>query len=282
MPHYFFSLDFLIKAILLLVVLQGLFVSIFSWLQKTETPTARFLFSSLITAISLTLLNDLLQKFNVFIQYPRWLFLPIFYTMWFGPFLFFYVKAALYPTFRLQFKDIKHFLLPLAQVFFFVIMFFYPVEKKQEYWMNDYSIFYGTFAYPIYLFSFTIYTYFAYRFIRHKIKLLNKIEEKKQKNELLYTPNLPDTQKENTRINRLRQVVKGWYLLLVINSSFIILNFLSQHFFHYSLHNNKFYNFFSDLSFAGMVLWLAAYGYYKVAKGLGVWDFFKEKMIRIL
>jgi hypothetical protein len=263
MPHYIFTLDFLTKTILLLAVLQGLFVSIFSWLQKTETKTARFLFSFLISAVSITLLNDLLQKFNVFQKNPQWLFLPIFYTMWFGPLLFFYVKAALYPSFRLHFKDIKHFFLPWAQFIFFTIMFFYPFEKKQTYWLNDYSFFYGTFAYPIYLFSFTIYTYFSYRFIRHKIKALRHTEHDK---------------KENHRINRLRQVIKGWYILLLINSSFIVLNFLSQHFFHYSLHNNRLYSFLSDMSFAAMVVWLAAYGYYKVAKGLGLWDFLKEKL----
>ena len=104
------TLDFISKVLMLLVILQGLFVSVFSWLQKTETTTARLLYSSLITAVSLTLLNDLLHKFNVFTSYPKWLFLPTFYTMSFGPLLFFYVKAALYKSFRLQWKDIKHFM----------------------------------------------------------------------------------------------------------------------------------------------------------------------------
>ena len=258
------TLDFISKVLMLLVILQGLFVSIFSWLQKTETTTARFLYSSLITAVSLTLLNDLLHKFNVFTTNPKWLFLPIFYTMSFGPLLFFYVKAALYKSFRLQWKDIKHFMLPMAQVFFFAVVFFFNPETKQEYWRNDYNLFYGTFSYPIYLIIFTIYAYFAYRFIRHKIKAFQHIAHDK---------------KENHQTNRLRQVIKGWYLLLLINSSFIVLNFFTEYFFHTPLNNNTLYLFFNEMSFVAMVAWLAAYGYYKVAKGLGVWDFVKSKFV---
>ncbi len=260
------TLDFISKVLMLLVIMQGLFVSIISWLQKTETTTARFLYSSLITAVSLTLLNDLLHKFNVFTSHPKWLFLPTFYTMSFGPLLFFYVKAALYQSFRLQWKDIKHFMLPIAQVFFFAVVFFFNPETKQEYWRNDYNFFYGTFSFPIYWLIFTIYIYFAYRFIRHKIKAFEHIEYDK---------------KESHSTNRLRQVVKGWYILLLINSSFIVLNFASEYVFSMPLNNNKFYLFFNEMSFVAMVAWMASYGYYKVAKGLGLWDFVKGKFLQL-
>jgi hypothetical protein len=251
---------------MLLTVLQGFFVSVFSWLQKTETTTAKILFSSLITAFSLTLLNDLLLKFGVFHHHPKWLFLPIFFTYSFGPLLFFYVKASLYNAFRLHWKDIKHFMLPLAQIFFFCAMFFDAPEVKLHHWQNDFSIFYGTFAYPIYLLSFTIYAYFAYRFIKHKIVAMHQLKV--------------TTEKEWRKVHRLRQVLKGWYILLLINSSFIIFNFITEYLFHYSLNTNKLYLFFNEMSMVAMSVWLAAYGYYKVAKGLGVIDFLKKKILR--
>jgi hypothetical protein len=259
-----FSLDFWTKLLTLLVILQCFFVSVISWLNRTETRTARFLYSSLITAVGLTLLNDFLLLMGIFQHHPKWFFLPIFYTFSFGPLLFFYVKAALYRSFKIHWKDIKHFILPILQVLFFCALFAFEATSKKYFWENDYNIFYGTFAYPIYLFSFTTYSYFSYRFIRHKIASFRHVEHE---------------EKEQKRIDRLRQVIKGWFYLLIINSFFIIFNFSTAYLFHFTLDNSSFFLFLKEMSFVAMAAWLGFYGYYKVAKGLGIWDFFKSKFL---
>jgi hypothetical protein len=234
-------------------VLQGLGISVVSWIQRKESALAKLLFSLLISAMSLTLLYVLLEKMGVFQKNPRVLFLPIYFTYSFAPLLFFYVKASLFADFKLHWRDLKHFLLPIAQANFFFFMVFQSPEVKAERWVNDYSLLYGTFGYPIYLLLFTIYSYFSYRFIKFRIKALAHIEH---------------TIYEEKHVFRLKKMVKGLYFLLMINSSFIICNFLTTYFLHFALIDNSLYRFFSEISFATMIAWVGAYGYYRVMRSL--------------
>lgn len=234
-------------------VLQGLGISVGTWIQRKESSLAKLIFSFLITTMSLTLLYTFLEKVNFFQKHPKFLFFPIYFTYSFGPLLFFYVKASLYKSFKLSWKDLKHFLLPIAQTSFFFFMIFQSADIKNERWLNDYSLLYGTFGYPIYLLSFTIYSYFAYRFIKFRMKALQHINH---------------TRYDEKYVLRLKKMVKGLYILLLISSSFIIFNFLSNYFFHLSLYENIICRFFSDIAFAAMIYWVGAYGYYKVMRTL--------------
>ena len=246
------SLPDAISALLMVgAVLQGLAVSVISWLSRKESSLAKFIFSVLISAMSLTLLYETGIRLHFFAKYPRFYFLPIYFTHAFGPLLFYYVKATLYPKFTLKWSDLKHFLLPVAQFSFFVFVLFKDPQLKRERWDNDFSMLYGTFGYPVYLLLFTSYSYFAYRFIKFKIKALEHVGHSKY---------------EEKHVQRVRKMVKGLYFLLLVNSSFVICNFLSQYFFHYALTFNPVYRFFSDCSFAAMILWVGAYGYYRVMR----------------
>lgn len=244
-------LDFISSFLMVGAVLQGLAVSIISWLSQKESSLAKFIFSILITAMSLTLLYATGIKLNFFAKFPQFYFFPIYFTHSFGPLLFYYVKATLYAKFSLKWTDLKHFLLPIAQFSFFALILFKDPQLKKEQWENDFSLLYGTFGYPIYLLLFTSYSYFAYRFIKFKIKALEHIKHSKY---------------EEKHAQRVRKMVKGLYFLLLVNSSFVICNFLSQYFFHYALNYNPIYRFFGDTSFAAMILWVGAYGYYRVMR----------------
>ncbi len=233
--------------------LQGLAISVVSWIQRKESAVAKLLFSLLISAMSLTLLYSLVEKLGLFHKHPSLLFVPIYFSYSFGPLLFFYVKSSLYQEFKLNWRDLKHFLLPIAQANFFFFMMFQNAEFKHERWVNDYSLLYGTFGYPVYLLLFTIYSYFSYRFIKFRIKALAHIEHNDY---------------EEKHALRLKKMVKGLYLLLMINSSFIISNFLSNYLLHITLTNNSLYLFFSECSFAAMIIWVGAYGYYRVVRSL--------------
>lgn len=234
-------------------MLQGLGISIVTWLQRKESSLAKLLFSCFISAMSLTLLYVLGERSNFLSQHPRLLFFPIYFTFTFGPLLFFYVKASLFHDFTLKLSDLKHFLLPIAQISFFCFMSLQSSSIKVDRWNNDYSILYGTFGYPVYLLLFTLYSYFAYRFIKfRKIALAH----------------IAHTRYDEKHVLRLKKMVKGLYILLMINSSFIISNFLSHYFLHYTLMDNNLYRFFCDISSAAMVGWIGAYGYYRVMRSL--------------
>ncbi len=234
-----------------LAVGQGFTISILAWLQRKESNTAKLLFSWLITAFSFTLLHEFLEWLRLYEHFPILYFFPIYFTMSFGPLLFFFVKSTLYTKFQLHRSDIKHFLLPLGQISFFVFMFFKSPATKAYNWANDYSVFYGTFAYPIYILTFTTYTYFALGFIRHKRKALE---------------HLSHSTDDEKQVNRLLLMVLGLYLLLLLNSFFVVTNFVCHYFFRLNLNDFKIYQFFIDSSFGAMVCWVGAYGYYRLVK----------------
>jgi hypothetical protein len=248
----------------ILAVGQGLTISVLAWLQPKESNTAKLLFSWLITAFSLTLFHELLLWIKLFDRYPIFYFFPIYFTLSFGPLLFFYVKSTLYPQFKLTKSDIKHFLLPIGQISFFVFMFFRPASTKAYNWTHDYSVFYGTFAYPVYIFTFTAYTYFAYTYIRHRKKALLHIAH---------------TDADKNQVDRLLLMVMGLYLLLWCNSFFVITNFLFSYFFRIDLYQYRIFQFFIDASFGSMVCWLGAYGYYKLVKTRfgSFWDWVMQR-----
>jgi pilus assembly protein TadC len=239
------------NTLLLIAVLQGLAISTSAWLERTESRTAKLLFSALITSFSLTLLNSLLDRLDFFTNYPKLYFVPIYFTHAFGPLLFFYTKSSLYPQFRLHLRDLKHFLLPIAQSSFFFFTFFNSPSQKEWLWRNDYSLLYGTFAYPLYVFSFTVYSYFAYRFVRHRIRSI---------------PHIELTALQQRSIFRLKEMLKILYFLLLINTYIIVLHFCLYQFFSINLYNSHLYVVVKDLSFAVMIFWIGLYGYRKLIR----------------
>lgn len=105
---------------------------------------------------------------SLFKSYQYLIFLPINLSFWIGPFIFFFVKSKLYDNFRSKGKDLKHFILPISHISFYVFAFLMPIEKKVSLYFGNYQDFYK----PIELASFGLiyflYLYFAYRFIKHE------------------------------------------------------------------------------------------------------------------
>lgn len=95
-------------------------------------------------------------------------FIPINFVLWIGPVLFHFVKSKLYRNFRFRARDLKHFLIPLAHLSFYVFAFMQGPAQKYSMFVHKYHSLYK----PFEEFSFGVimflYCYFAYRFIKHE------------------------------------------------------------------------------------------------------------------
>jgi len=174
-------------------------------------------------------------------QHPRWYFLPVYFTLAFPTLLFYYVKFNLYPVYRLQLTDIKHFILPIGQWLFFAILFCMPVEYKSGIDRHFYNPFYGAFEQGLYLVTFFAYIYFAYRYVRHKRR---RVRDPRERKKVIY-------------LAKLLQIL---FVLFCGHTVFVVGDFLSYEILGINLRAFKPHLALGMLSFAVLVFWLGIYG----------------------
>lgn len=231
-------------AFMFLVFLIGGFMASWYFFRRVGKRESNLLFSFFLGVLALSLLHNLLVNIGIFNNQPQFYFIPIWYTLSFGPLLFFFVKSRLFRPFHLQKKDFKHFILPLLQATFYLSVGFRDASFKAQLWGGSYVPLYKPIEGLFYIVGFSFYLYFAYRFIRYKTALA-----KRQK----------AFDWEMDKIKRLRQMVKGLIVLFSISGAYIIVDFFIYRFFGLNLYNLRGFTYIGDLSFTGMVLWVSFY-----------------------
>ena len=234
-------------------VLQCLSVGSLFFFKKSGVKRANYFYGSLLITIGLTLLHNIFVVSSLYESYPYLYFLPIYFTLALPVFLFYYVKLTLYPSYRLQNGDIKHFLLPILQFLFFLILFFTETTFKSKLGRHFYNPFFGAFEQFLYLTNFTAYLYFAYRYILQRRKT---VTEKKAYKQIMY----------------LKKLVQLLFVLFVINAVFIIGDFAGYELLHVNLQTVKPYAGLGALSFAAMAYWLGTYGFQVLLWGRKTFD----------
>ena len=201
-----------------------------------------YFYGSLLLAIGFTLLHNIFVIGGIYESHPRLHFLPIYFTLALPVLLFYYVKLCLYPAYRLKKSDVKHFILPVLQFLFFVLIFFSPLEFKTKLDRHFYNPFFGAFEQFLYLVNFTAYMYFAYRYILQRQKSVIKERATRQ---ILY----------------LKKLVQILFVLFVINAIFIVGDFAGYELLNVNLQTVKPYAALGALSFAALAYWLGTYGF---------------------
>lgn len=222
-------------------VLYSCTVGILFFLKRTGEKRANRFFGLLLLTIGLTLLHNILYFTRFYESYPRWYFLPIYFTLSFPPLLFYYVKFNLYPAYRLRPTDIKHFILPAGQWLFFTVLFFTNVTFKSTIDRNFYNPFYGAFEQCLYLGTFFAYLYFAYRYVRHKRR---RVRDRQERKKVIY-------------LAKLLQIL---FILFCGHTVFVVGDFLSYEILNINLRAFKPHLALGMLSFAALVYWLSIYG----------------------
>jgi len=233
---------YLLVAVLLMGVLQSLSVGGLFFLKRSGELRANAFYGVLLIVMGLTLFHNILLISNVFEQRPKLQFLPIYFTLLFPPLLFYYVKLTLYPAYRLQRSDLKHFILPLGQVLYFIALYFDLVTFRGTPGRYFYSPFYGAFEHFLYISTFFAYLYFAYRYIRHKER---EGRRSKQARQVLY----------------LKTLVRVLFLLFCIHTGFLVSEFISNELLDINLRTVKIFAGLGALSFAALVFWIGTYGF---------------------
>ncbi len=218
-------------------ILFGFLTAFFIFFRKTlAAPSSNYLFAALLLTFALTGVHLLWSYWGISGRHLRLYYLPIYYTFAFGPLLFFYVKSRLYPQFQLHRNDLKHFILPIAQAALYVFLEFETDAYKKDFYL--FNPLYGNFGKCIWLTTFGLYLYFAYRFILHERG------KKVNRKQLFIT-------------GWLKRMVKIFFFLYAIHASFVISNIFWYKIFEIDLNQKALFISLTELSFSGMLYWLS-------------------------
>ena len=206
-----------------------------------NSQQSKWCFSGLMLVFAAALLKVSLVREGWMLQHPVAYFFPIWYTLSFGVLLFYAVKTRLYPAYRLRGSDIKHFILPALQAFFFIGIYFLVARSVKLNLLQDFiPTYYKPVEGAFFIVLFFSYLALAFRYIKYKQAVLRKrgFEQGAQ------------------RLERLRRMVKVLFFLGGINTSYILSDFFAWQFLGLNLYTVKGFASLNDLSFAAMGLWL--------------------------
>lgn len=236
-------LFYLLVFVLGVGVLQGLSIGILFFFKSSGEKRANAFYGFLLIAFGLTLLHNIFVMTGFFSHYPTWSYVPMYFTLAFPTLLFYYVKLSLYPTYHFQATDIKHFILPVLQILFFLFILFINTDFSKPLERNTVNVFfYGRFEQLFYLITFFAYLYFSWRYIRRKRKKVRNRAEIKQ-------------------VFYLRTLIQILFILFCIHTIFVVADFICYEFFDINLRSVKPYAALGALSFAALIYWLGIYGF---------------------
>ncbi len=236
--------DQVVAAVMLAGVLAGLFVGSYRFLWPGKFSFPGRVFGIMLISFSLTLLHDLFIKAGDCHQCPAFWGIPIYYTLAFGPLLFFPIKLRLYPGYRFKWTDVKHIVLPVGQIIFLVISAEFSrglahVER------NFYSPFYGGFEEMLFLITTFLFMYFSHRYLRQK------------KREFASAPK----SKEAIIVSQIRRMLRYTFIFFCFHATYVLTDFISYEFMNVNLNNTFSYAWLGELSFAGIALVLSYFGW---------------------
>lgn len=233
---------YLLLIVMFLAILQSLVIGGLFFLKQSGDRRANIFYGLLLITFGLTILHNTLKITEVYEGYPALSFLPLYFTLAFPTLLFYHVKLYLYPAYHFQWSDIKHFILPIGQFLFFMVIFLTAVEYKSELDRHFFNPFYGAMEQLFYLSTFFAYLYFSHRYIRQKRKRSHHSNEVRQ-------------------VWYLDTLVSVLFLLFSIHAIFVVTDFVCYEFLNINLRAVKTFVALGILSFLALAFWLGVYGF---------------------
>ena len=219
--------------------------------RKSKTKRADYFFAAFQFAFGLTTLHHLFILKGIYSSHPGLLFVPVYFTLSLGALLFFSVKFWLFPNYRFVGTDAKHFVFPVGQFLYFLLIFlFTDVAFRHGLGRKFYSPFYGGLEMALYIASFYGYQFGAYRYIRYKLPTFQNQDDSRQLHETLY----------------LRKLLRVMVILFWVNSAYIVTDFVMYELLRLNMHNLRGFTRFGELSFAAMAGWAGWIGWKLLTK----------------
>lgn len=199
------------------------------------------LMSVTLILMGFTLMNNFFLYWGLNNRYPELRFLPIYYSLWVGPLMFFLAKSKLYPQFRLQRNDLKHFILPILQASLFLWVSFQDSQAKDQLFKTNFSPAYGSLEDACFIILTWLYLYFGYRFVKHA---------------MAGARHTGASRREMLIIGWLKRMIKVFFIWFGIHAFFLASDWFSFWYLRTNLRDKTLFSAGLELSFAAMLGWL--------------------------
>lgn len=118
-----------------MIISQGVFASILLLVSRINKRANSFL-GLLVLAFSLWLCDSFFSLVGIYGQNPNYYFLPIYFSLAFGPLVYFYTKTLVLKEFVFSKSDWFHFIPVLFQVIMYVTLRMGNYEDRRWFWME--------------------------------------------------------------------------------------------------------------------------------------------------
>jgi hypothetical protein len=129
------------------------------------------LLAATLLLFALTIGREAMLLAGGFDRWPSLRFLPLSLSVAIGPMFFLYVKARLYPAFRVRKADLKHFLPAIGQFSAYLVLFLQPTFRQQDLWEGMHRYYIHPLENLLFVLTGWIYLFFAWRFVRHELSV---------------------------------------------------------------------------------------------------------------
>lgn len=246
-----FSLDNLISIFFTAgAISSSIFLGISLISRKARTRSTQFLGFLLILG-ALTVLNTLFANAGIYSRFKNLYFIPLYYTLSFGPLTYFYVKTKINPGFEFRKVHLLHAILPVAQATFYFAVGFRSYEFKSWLWQNVIAPWYQDAEGILF-----VLTFLAYIFVSRK----EVLKERNEKQPLW-------KQQQKTWLLRFLHV---FVILVAIEFAYGILSNLLWGAYEVNLYNIPWASFPLDISKALVWYWVSFNGFQNAKPELAV------------
>ena len=237
--------DQLVAGLMALAILQAFCLAGIYCFRHFGNRKANLCFGILQLVFGLAITNNLLARSGLMLEYRQLYFLPIWYTLSFGPLLFYYIKFTLYPSYQIRSSDGKHFILPIVQTVFYLSIGFRSVAFKSYIWEAFIAPFYKTAEGVAFVASFFSYLAISYRYIKYRQATLRR----------------KGSNWERRKVKRFQNMMKLLFALTCLNTFYIITDFVTYNYFNLTLYKTAWFSILGDISFVAMLLTLSIHGW---------------------
>ena len=242
LEHYTIS-GILLVTFLGLCILQGIGIGVIYLFRITGNKKANNAFGWLLIVFAIALIRILINRLGIIEADVSLYFLPLWNILFFGPLFFFGVKFSLYPGYQFRWSDMKHLFVPFLQLFFYWYIFlFYTKVQQVDLFKNTINPTLKIAEGVVFIMMLFGYVGLAYRYIKYKQATLKKL------NGYAW---------ERMKTRKLNRMVKGFFVLAVLNTFYVVADFVAYYF--YGIINM--FGWLGDFSFALILYWLGYNGY---------------------
>ncbi len=224
------------------VILYGLLTATALIYLSGRGHLALRLLAICILLLCMTIGHEALLLAGWYDSHQRYRFLPVSISLAIGPVFFLYVKARLYPKYRLSWSDSKHFLGVIAQCSAYLALLAQPLYRKEELWQGLYRYYLHPLENLLFVLTGWIYLYFAYRFVKYELSVRQN----------------PTSRLEALRLKR---TAKVQFLFLTFYAAYLIDDTIRRLLLLKAQTDLTWVSWFSFSALLGMLVWLSLFAW---------------------